>query len=163
MRKLSYFFILLSTFILNKLNATETVVPGVSGITFDDSVPSVTITDDFTVDGMTISPQGLTLTYASDVFKLFGAATVKLGTDEITVSFGTAGSPGLQVTGGSLDYVSMGLTADFELKSMSFSPNGLTFEWDSTSGNFEMYGAATVSFDSETVTVGLGDATTPGI
>ncbi|MCE7993066.1 MAG: hypothetical protein HEP71_13850 [Roseivirga sp.] len=163
MRRLSYFFILLSTFTLCRLNAAEIVVPGVSGITFDDTVPSVTITDDFTVEGMIISPQGLTLTYASDVFKLFGAATVKLGTDEITVSFGTESSPGLQVTSGSLDHVSMGLTADFSLKSMAFSPQGLSFEWDGTNDIFEIYGAATVGFDSEMMTIGLGDADSPGI
>lgn len=163
MRRLSYFFVLLSTLTLSRLNAGEIVVPGVSGITFDDAVPSVTITNDFTMEGMIISPQGLTLTYASDVFKLFGAATVKLGTDEITVSFGTESSPGLQVTSGSVDYVSMGLTADFVLKSMAFSPQGLSFEWDGTNDIFEIYGAATVSFDSEIMTIGLGDADAPGI
>lgn len=163
MRRLSYFFVLLSTLSLSRLNAAEIVVPGVSGITFDDAVPSVTITDDFTVEGMTISPQGLTLTYASDVFKLFGAATVKLGTDEITVSFGNESSPGLQVTRGSVDYISMGLTADFVLKFMVFSPQGLSFEWDGTNDIFEIYGAADVSFDSETMTIGLGDSDAPGI
>ncbi|GAB5527477.1 MAG: hypothetical protein Roseis2KO_53490 [Roseivirga sp.] len=138
-------------------------MPGVSGITFDDSVPSVTITDDFTVEGLTISPQGLTLTYAADVFKLFGDAVVKIGTDEITVSFGTESDPGLQVTSGSLDLVSMGLTADFNLRSMGFSPEGLSFQWDDINGVFEIFGAAMVNFDAESMSVGLGAVDSPGI
>ncbi len=163
MRRLSYLFLLLSTFGLCRLNAAEVVVPGVSGITFDDAVPSATITQDFTVEGLTITPQGLTLTYASDVFKLFGAAIVKLGTDEITVSFGTESNPGLQVTSGNLDLVSMGVTADFELKSLTFSPAGLSFEWDNVNDIFEIFGDASVSFDSETMSVGLGTTDAPGI
>ena len=163
MRRFTFFLTIISLFALGKLQAAEVTVPGVSGITFDDAVPSVTITNNFTIHGLTVSPQGLTLSYASEVFKLYGAATVKIGTDEITVSFGDESSPGLEVTSGTFTQVSMGLTADFNLKGLGFSPNPLSFEWDNDNSVFEIYGAAGVSFDSESMTVTLGDETTPGI
>ncbi len=146
-----------------KSQSAEITVPGISGITFDDSIPSVTINSDFTIHGLTVSPQSLTLSYSSDVFKLFGSAVVQLGTDFITVSFGDEANPGLLVTSGTFDQVSMGLTANFALKSLGFAPNGLSFEWDNGNNVFEIYGGATVSFDSESMMVSLGDAISPGI
>jgi len=143
--------------------AAEIVVPGISGVTFDDEVPSVTLTTDFTVQGLTVSPQALTMTYNADVFKIFGDAIVKIGTDEIGVSFGNESNPGLQITNGSFDQVSMGISANFVMKSLTVQPNGLSFEWDNVNSVFEIYGAASVSFDNESMTVGLGDADNAGI
>ncbi|MCE7990847.1 MAG: hypothetical protein HEP71_02660 [Roseivirga sp.] len=45
---------------------------------------------------------------------------------------------------------------------MSFKSGGLTFEW-SDKKVFELYGSSTVTFDSESIEVSLGDAGDPGI
>ena len=163
MRRIFTLWLILLTISFGKVQAAEVTVAGISGITFDDAVPSVTLTSDFTIHGLTVTPDGLTLTYASDVFKLFGSAIVKLGTDEITVSFGDETNPGLQVTSGAFDQVSMGVTGNFDLKSLTFAPSTLSFEWDNSNSVFEIYGAASVSFDSENMDIGLGDADSPGI
>lgn len=78
-------FIFISSFSF----AEEITVPGVSGITFDDENPSVTITEDFQMYGLTISPNGLTMMYENNTFTLYGDVVFSIANQSITASLVT--------------------------------------------------------------------------
>ncbi|MCP4552569.1 MAG: hypothetical protein GY834_11125, partial [Bacteroidetes bacterium] len=150
---------------LHGLTAQATVVsvPGVNGITFDDAVPSVTLTADFQIFGLNVSPDGLTLKYETNVFSIYGNANVTVGTDVIAVSLSDEAAPGFIVNNAIVTQVIFGVSASFDLKSLSISPDNLTFAFDTQDEVFEMYGNVTSTFDGESIAVSLGDDGNPGL
>ncbi len=144
------------------VRAEDIEVPGVVGITLNDTITSVTISQSFSIHGLEIEPDNLTLAYESNVFSIYGGATVKVGTDAISVSLGSDSDAGIIIDNGSVTHVNFGLTADFSMHDLTFAPDNLTFEYDKVSSQYEMYGSLTVSVGSDDIIASLGDADDPG-
>lgn len=123
------------------------------------------ITTDFTISELSFAPNSLTFKYdsANALYALYGDATISFDGNDIDLVLGDEDTPGIVIENGSLSSINASVTADFEIFDLDFSPDGLTFVYDSDGDLYELYGSASVSFDGNTVSIGLGDQDTPGI
>ncbi len=138
------------------------------GIAIDNGIitsVSMSVTGSFDIKTITISPDGLTFEYDStnEYYEMFGSATSSVDGNDITFDFGDSDDPGLILDSGSLTHINFGISTDFEIKGITISPDGLTFEYDQAEDYFEFYGDVSVKFDNEEIDASLGDASDPGI
>ncbi|MBO6523797.1 MAG: hypothetical protein JJ971_08235 [Balneolaceae bacterium] len=126
---------------------------------------SMSVTGSFDIKTISISPEDLTFIYTSDddQFEMYGDATTTIDGNEIDIALGDEDDPGLILDSGALTHINFGVTADFEMKGITISPDALTLEYDSPNTQFEFYGSVSVKFDGEEVDATLGDADDPGI
>ncbi|MCG8372796.1 MAG: hypothetical protein MI700_04655 [Balneolales bacterium] len=143
----------------------------------DDSTPGLVIesgsitslnmslTTDFSIDGLTISPDNLTLAYSSadDEYQAFGDIEVDLDGNTVNGALGDSDNPGFVIDGGNLTSFNIEVSGNIDLKGISLTSDGLTFEYDATSVHFEMYGSATTTIDGNSIDLALGDADDPGV
>ncbi|MCG8373270.1 MAG: hypothetical protein MI700_07035, partial [Balneolales bacterium] len=123
------------------------------------------VTADFDVEGLTVSPDDLTFKYSSsnDYFEMYGDISITFDGEELDASFGDSDDPGLVYENGSISHVDIGITADFEIESLSVSPQDLTFVYDSSEDYYEMYGDISITFDGQEIDALLGDESDPGL
>lgn len=123
------------------------------------------ITADFTISELSFAPNGLTFVYdsSSALYELYGDATISFDGNDIDLVLGDEDNPGIVIENGSLSSINASITADFDIYDLGFSPDGLTFVYNDQDDLYELYGSASVSFDGNTVSIGLGDEDTPGI
>ena len=123
------------------------------------------ITTDFDMKGITISPTDLTLEYdAIEIYyEFYGDLTVKFDGEEVDAGFGDADDPGMVYDSTGISHINFSLTGEFDLKSLAFIPDNLTFEYDSEDDHFEMYGDITFKIGSDEITANMGDADNPGL
>lgn len=123
------------------------------------------ITADFTISDLGFAPNGLTFVYdATDaLYALYGDATISFDGNDIGLVLGDEDDPGIVIENGSLSSINASISADFEIFDLGFTPEDLTFVYNSQDDLYELYGSASVSFDDNTVSIGLGDEDTPGI
>lgn len=126
---------------------------------------SMSVSGNFDVKGISISPNALTFEYDSgeSFFEMYGAATTSIDGNDIVIDLGDADDPGLILDSNVLTHINFGVTADFDMKGITISPDALTLEYDSGNTQFEFYGSVAVKFDGEEVDASLGDADDPGI
>lgn len=126
---------------------------------------NVGVTGDFDLKAITITTDELTFQWDSGntQFEMFGNATTSIDGNDIEISLGDADDPGLILDSNVLTHINFGITADFDMKGITISPDALTLEYDSGNTQFEFYGSVAVKFDGEEVDASLGDADDPGI
>ena len=160
MKKYAFVFALLTASICH---AEIITVPGISGITLDTSIPKDTISLDFELHGLAITANQVIIKYSNEVFTLSGSATVEIEGSSIAVELGSENEPGVTISKSKLEEASLAISTDFTIKGVSFSADGFGMEWDSGNSHFEIFGSTTVSFDGESASVSMGDASSPGI
>lgn len=123
------------------------------------------ITADFSISQLDFAPDTLTFVYnlSDQLYELYGGATISFDGNDIDLVLGDEDDPGIVIENGSLQSINASITADFEIFDLGFSPDGLTFVYNSDDDLYEFYGSASVSFDGNTIDIGLGDDQTPGI
>ena len=126
---------------------------------------NMSISTDFSINGLTITPTNLSFQYdeANSQYEIFGNITAGFDGNTIAGSLGDATTPGFVIQSGALTSLNIGVTGDFSLESLTVSPTSLTFQWDAASNHFEIFGSASISFSGNTADIGLGDDTTPGL
>ena len=126
---------------------------------------NIGVTGDFDLKAITISTDNLTFQWDSgnSQFEMFGSASTTIDGNDIDISLGDENDPGLIVSSGTVTHINFGVTADFEMKGITISPDALTLEYDSGNSQYEFYGSVAVKFDGEEVDAGLGDSNDPGI
>ena len=122
-------------------------------------------TADFDLKGITFSPNnfGFDWNKESRTFDLYGTIDSTIEGNDISLSLGESSDPGLKINNGTITEFNMGVTADFNLFDITFKPKDLTFSYNNSSVQYEMYGTLDVSFDGETMEVTLGDVDKPGL
>ena len=139
--------------------------PGIeiSGGSLQQLVASLTA--DFTINGLSFSPNNLTFKYdsSSSLYEMFGDTSISFDGNTVDVVLGNDTDPGIEINGGSLQQLNASITADFAVNDLDFSPSGLTFQYDASDDHYEMFGDASISFGGNTLSIGLGDDTTPGL
>lgn len=125
---------------------------------------NISLTGEFGIKDIIVEPRGLSFEYhnASSAYLIYGNCNVKIETDSINSSLGSRSSPGIKIVNGKLEHIHIGITGHFSLKGLSFIPKNLTFEWDKANNYFEMYGAADIILEEDSISVSLGDSTNPG-
>lgn len=157
------FILLCTSLFAPPLYAQTFTIPGVDGIEFDTTGGdfSTTITDDFTVFGITVSPvSSLTFTFSEslETFEIDGSVETSFDGETIEAEIDFV------VTDEALESLAFNVTTDFELNSLSFSPENLGFEWYSGTNIFGIYGSVAITFDDNTVYASLGqNLSDPGI
>ncbi|WP_075340794.1 hypothetical protein [Tenacibaculum agarivorans] len=123
------------------------------------------VSKDFTVSGIKFGASGLGFEYdfGNDLYKLFGSTFIAFQSEQIDISLGTTTDPGIEIKNGNLEKILAGITGEFDLKALTFTPDVLSFGWDKATDTFMMYGGASVEVASENVSLALGDQDNPGI
>ena len=139
--------------------------PGIEIVSGSLQQLNASISTDFTINGLDFSPNGLTFKYesSSSLYEIFGSASIAFDSNTIDIVLGDDSDPGIEISSGSLQQLSASITADFTINDLDFSSNGLTFQYDASASHYELFGDASVSFDSNTLDVGLGNDSEPGI
>jgi hypothetical protein len=123
------------------------------------------VTADFTINDLNFSPDGLTFQYESSnsLYELFGGTSITFDGNTMNIVLGDDSDPGIEIASGSLQQLIASISADFTINDLDFSPDGLTFQYESSNSLYELFGAATISYDGNTMDLELGDDTDPGI
>jgi hypothetical protein len=98
-----------------------------------------------------------------DRFELFGDVTVSFDSNRCEVTLGNAQDPGLIVANGTLQRLSIGVTDTIRIRNVIFEPQGLTFQYDKSTDEYELFGAANTIIQSDTIKLNLGTDTMPGM
>lgn len=158
----------LAIFILFSVNvfAAQITVQGIEGLTFNKSESNytLTLTDNFTLHGMQIEPQSLSLSWdqPAEKFTIYGALTLTVDGDEFDVELGSSGNPGLIITNDELQSVNIDLTADFSVKDLQFNPEDILFIWNKSTNKYEISGTVKASIEDDEIDATFGDEATPG-
>jgi len=126
---------------------------------------NMSLTTDFSIDGLTISPNNLTLAYSNgnSQYEAYGNISLQLDGNMVNGVLGDVNNPGFVINSGNLTNFNISVTGNVDLKGISLSTDALTFEYDSGNAHFEMYGSATTTIDGNAIALALGDAATPGV
>jgi hypothetical protein len=141
---------------------------------FDFSGLSLGITDQFTFNGLTIQPTGLSLDIQPQqgtqpaTIEIFGDITVSTqsaqGSDKnfalsATANFGTASAPGLQfnTTTHQITQFNLGVSGQFTLGGLTVTANQLNIAYNSSlsSNQLALSGSVSLALEGYTFTVGL--------
>lgn len=141
--------------------AQDFSIDGITGISFSesDSDYSIDITDAFITHGINIQPNSITLDYntSENSFHIFGEVDLSFDGETINSNINFA------IKDKIVTNISFDVTTDFELKSLSISPNSLGFVWNSTESQFEMYGNIDSTIDGNDIALSLGESSNPGL
>ncbi len=139
--------------------------PGFEYVNGEVTNIDISVSGEFGLKDVNITPDALTFIYheASSSYIMYGSCKVKIESDEIAATLGSESDPGIKITNGEVEHINFGVTGEFGLKGLSFTPDALTFEWDKASDYFEMYGSATIDVEGDDVKIDLHDADNPGI
>lgn len=124
----------------------------------------LSVSTEFTLKSITLIPTDLGFEWTGGTnFGIFGDVEVVIESDTATVSLGDSDDPGVLIENGSLTSFSMGITGEFDVKTVTVTADDLTFVYSSTDDQFEMYGSATTSVDDNDITISMGDSDDPGL
>ncbi|RNC79914.1 MAG: hypothetical protein ED557_12320 [Balneola sp.] len=125
----------------------------------------MSISGEFSIKQLSITPDELTFIYseADSQYEIYGNVTANFDGTQVEGALGDEDDPGFLIENGDLTHLNIGVTADFDVKGVTVSPDGMTFEYDSGNDYFEMYGSVSVKFDSEEIDATFGDADDPGL
>lgn len=125
----------------------------------------VSVSADFDLKAISIAPEDLTFKYEADtdLFEMFGSATTTIDENEVSISIGDDENPGIVLDNGTLTNINFGVTADFDMKGITISPDALTFQYDEANTQYEMFGSVSVKFDGEEIDANMGDEDNPGL
>ena len=123
------------------------------------------ITTNFTLFGLSVQPTGLSLAYdaAKSQYEVYGGLSVATSGNTIAADLGTQAAPGLLIQSGAVSSVTFGLTGSFTLFGAAIQPNGLTFAYDATNAQYDIYGGLKVTASSNTINATLGTQAAPGM
>lgn len=126
---------------------------------------NIGVSGDFDLKAITITTSDLTFQWDSgnSQFEMFGSGSTNIDGNGISISLGDEDDPGLIVNSGTVTHINFGITADFDMKGITISPNDLTLEYDLGNTQYEFYGSVAVKFDGEEVAATLGDSNNPGV
>jgi hypothetical protein len=104
---------------------------------------------------------------ANQEFELSGGLEVDFNDSKVITDFGTVTSPGILIQGGQLTQLNATVSGDLNLERFSAHTNGLTFQYDRASDQFEMYGALQVNIPTgdttQVIAAQMGSASDPGL
>lgn len=123
---------------------------------------------EFTVDGLTISPQSVTSTYnhSSKEIEFSGNVKVTLDGNEVDATFGeesggTFTKPGLVLGDGKLKLFEISITDDVKLSGIDLKNQGLTIIYSES--KFELYGNASIEVEGTSIFLVVGTEENPGV
>ncbi|NER85463.1 MAG: YdgA family protein, partial [Leptolyngbya sp. SIO1D8] len=104
---------------------------------------NIGVSGDFDLKAITITTSDLTFQWDSgnSQFEMFGSASTNIDGNGISISLGDEDDPGLIVNSGTVTHINFGITADFDMKGITISPNDLTLEYDLGNTQYEFYGS----------------------
>lgn len=146
-------------------NLGDVIGPGITIVDGDITAINMSISADFEIESLSVSPDVLAFKYSESEsqYEIYGNVTVGLDGNNVTGALGDESDPGFVITSGSLTHFNIGVTGEFDLKTISITTDELTFQWDSGNTQFEMFGSATTSIDGNDIEISLGDADDPGL
>lgn len=125
----------------------------------------VGVSKEFELKTLSIAPKELTFNWNKDsaVYHIFGDIEVKIEGDSLQAILGNSENPGIKINNGQVEHINIGITSEFNMKSLRIVPDELTFEWDKNEDNFDMYGNIEIDIEGDTLQAKLGGANDPGI
>ncbi len=128
---------------------------------------ALTLTSDFSVSGVKIAATGLALTYTANdgLFTLAGAAGATVaGLGNFSLTFGSAGKPGLVIKDGALVSLNTTLASGITVSGVTIATTGLEFTYTAATSLFTLAGAAKATIAQlGTVDLIFGNGGRPGL
>ncbi|KUO63564.1 hypothetical protein APF79_11635 [bacterium BRH_c32] len=123
------------------------------------------ITGEFKLRSLSIIPNQLTFVYskADTSYAIFGSLRIDLEKDTIEASLGQIDNPGLVIKNGLIQNINFEVTANFNMKSLSIKPVGLSFIYNRSLHNYKIFGAVELDIQKDTIKASLGTLENPGI
>ncbi|MGM0589623.1 MAG: hypothetical protein ACQETE_14465 [Bacteroidota bacterium] len=130
------------------LHAQEISVPGFEGITFTkhDNDTEVSITENFTANGIEFAPNGLTLKYdvSANEFYIYGGATFSTEGETIEVTFGSASQPGVIIKETTLEHFEIDINTDLTLGNITVTAKDLDLQYYNSDSRYYVNGTVIV-------------------
>lgn len=98
----------------------------------------------------------------SGIFRIFGAAMLKLDQDFVLVDVGTFEGPGIQFSGGQLIWLEFAITSDVTINGLNIQTDALTYRWDPQRDMTAIFGAAGLALAGDEVSATFGSQDSPG-
>ena len=116
------------------------------------------------LDGFSATASDLAVAWdaAEDDVELNGSGTIALGSETLDFTLGDADDPGVSIQNGALQDLDLSLSGALTAAGMALTIDALTLI-ESASGDFTAYGSVTAEVGGKTMTLGLGDADSPGL
>ncbi len=123
------------------------------------------VTADFTMKQLQFTPTDLTFKWdkSSDHYLIYGDVSIAIEDDHIDGHLGTSDAPGIEIVNGGVNFINVGVDAEFTLKSLQITPNNLTFTWDKVQDIYLIYGDISAKVEGDVIDASLGDKANPGI
>ena len=143
----------------------DNIKPGISIAKGVIEYINIGVTSDFKLKSLEIKPVGLTFVYdkSKQSYRMFGRIKTVIESDSLVATLGDSIKPGISITKGVIEYINIGITSDFKLKSLEIKPVGLTFVYDKSKQSYSMYGTIKTIIESDTLMATLGNISEPGI
>ncbi len=121
-------------------------------------------TASFGLKDITVIPDSLSFEWdrAEDNYDIYGAIKVDIEGDTLVALLGDSDNPGMEINDGNVVHVNIGISKDFQMKSLTIAPKELTLMWDE-GGSYSIYGGIEIDVEGDTLIATLGDADDPGI
>lgn len=128
---------------------------------------NATLTTSFTVAGLVVDVNSVSMVYDSGEFEMDGTVTVSTSNVSFT---GTIGQPtaspqvyGLIIDNGSLQSLAITINSNVTFGSLTLQAQNLAFNYDASPESFTLYGTVTTSIAGVTLTGTLGTQSSPGL
>jgi len=123
------------------------------------------VSADFNLKNITFKPTDLTFAYShSDAqFEMYGTLEVAFDGESVTAVLGDESNAGLHYKNNTVEKINFAVSADFDLRGISFTPNTLGFGWDKANNYYEIYGTLDSEIDGNTISLSLGNHNDPGL
>jgi len=96
-------------------------------------------------------------------YEIFGDVNIDFDSNHAAVGLGTDSLPGIVISNGRLTHILISVTDTFKLRGLIFEPKQLTFEYDSSSAQYEIFGSAKAIIKQDSIDLNLGNSSNPGI
>lgn len=98
-----------------------------------------------------------------NAYELFGDVTISFDSNRCEVTLGNDQDPGMVVANGTLQKLNIGVTDTIQIRNIVFEPQGLTFQYDKSTNEYELFGAANTIIQSDTIKLNMGTDSLPGM
>jgi hypothetical protein len=126
----------------------------------------------FTIDGLTIDPKSLRVSYSQttdasgthQTFDLTGDVLFSAGPlQDLEITLVSDSRPGLEITDGALVSLNASVTGTFSVANLDITAVGLGINYDASTTDLSLFGSISVTVAGNTVSVDLGTADAPGL
>ncbi len=140
----------------------------VAGLLIADKIlrsVDITVSGNFKLNKLTITPINLTFFWAQTTYKynIYGDIKITLEDHISTANLGNMLNPGIVIDSGKVTQINIGVSGNLKLKSLAIKPKNLSIFWERDSSFYKMYGDISLILAKDSLDADLGTVNKPGV